>query len=438
MAESVEQISGEWKTRWRELDLPGRRQHFFALPPPQAENLFEKLSKKEQMELIGELSLADWGVWIRLLRLDDAADLIQKLPAELRSDTLAHFDENARREIIGLMAYAEDAAGGLMNPRYIRIRPDMTVGEAARYLSAQAKKNVEIVYYSYVLERDQRLIGVLSFRNLLLAKEDEVISDIMHRDVVSVPEQMDREEVLRLFSKYHFIALPVVDADGHMKGIVTHDDLAKAAQQVATEDMQKVGGMEALDAPYFQVSLFDMLKKRGGWLMALFIGEMATATAMAHYEQEIAQALVLVLFIPLIISSGGNSGSQATTLIIRSLALKEIRLKDWWRVMHRELVAGLMLGILLASIGFLRVIIWQYWKPSYGEHYWLVAVTVACSLVGVVLWGTLTGSMLPFLLRKLGFDPASASAPFVATLVDVTGLIIYFSVASMILSGTLL
>jgi len=249
---------------------------------------------------------------------------------------------------------------------------------------------------------------------------------------------MDQEQVSHLFQRNHFMALPVVDAEGRMKGIVTVDDVVDVVQEEATEDIQKIGGGAPLDAPYLQIALPHMIRKRVGWLSALFLGEMLTASAMAFFEKEIARAVVLALFIPLIISSGGNSGSQATTLVIRAMALGQVRLRDWWRVIRREFLAGLGLGAVLACIGFLRIVIWEHIFHSYGPHHIGVALTVAVSLLGVVLWGTLAGSMLPFILRRMGFDPASASAPFVATLVDVSGLVIYFSVASIILRHTLL
>jgi magnesium transporter len=260
----------------------------------------------------------------------------------------------------------------------------------------------------------------------------------MHTDLVTVREDQDQESVSRLFAQHGLFAIPVVDGEHRMKGIVTVDDIVDVVQEEATEDIQKFGGMEALDAPYFEVAFTRMVKKRAGWLAALFLGEMLTATAMAYFEDEIARAVVLALFVPLIISSGGNSGSQASTLVIRAMALGEVKLRDWWRVARREIAAGLVLGTVLGTIGFLRIVVWQRLSPTYGEHYLLVAYTVFGTLIGVVTFGTITGSLLPFILRKLGFDPASASAPFVATLVDVTGLVIYFSVAALILRGTLL
>jgi magnesium transporter len=260
----------------------------------------------------------------------------------------------------------------------------------------------------------------------------------MNTDLVTVLQDEDQESISKTFSNHNFLAIPVVDENHVMKGIITVDDVVEVIEEEATEDIQKIGGMEALGEPYLDISLPSMIKKRAGWLMALFIGEMFTATAMSHYEHDIAKAVVLALFIPLVISSGGNSGSQATTLIIRAMALGEVRLRDWWRVLNRELISGLSLGLILGSIGLMRILLWPGKETLYGEHYFLVAITVACSLVGIVLWGTLAGSMLPFLLRRVGLDPATSSAPFVATLVDVTGLVIYFTVASLFLKGILL
>ena len=279
---------------------------------------------------------------------------------------------------------------------------------------------------------------MVSFRELFTATVRTRVARHHEAEVTTIPEQMDQEAVSHIFAQSHLVALPVVDAEGQMKGIVTVDDVVDVVQEEATEDMQKVGGVEALDAPYLQIELRRMIRKRVGWLSVLFLGEMLTASAMGFFEKEIARAVVLALFIPLIISSGGNSGSQATTLVIRAMALGEVRLRDWWRVIRREIVAGLGLGVVLATIGFVRIVTWEGLFHTYGPHYLSVAVTVAASLVGVVMWGTMAGSMLPFILRRLGFDPASASAPFVATLVDVSGLVIYFTVAAMILRGKLL
>ena len=313
-------------------------------------------------------------------------------------------------------------------------QPDIMV-KLAEAAELQRKMGLDDVH---VLDPEQRLRGVVSFRKLLAATPDQRVSEVMQTDLIKVPEKMDQEDLSRLFSTYRLGAIPVVDESGHMKGIVTLDDIVDVVREEATEDIQKIGGTAPIDAPYLRISIVDMIKKRAGWLAALFIGETLTATAMGYFEAEIARAVVLALFVPLVISSGGNSGSQATTLVIRAMALGEVRLRDWWRVVQREVISGLGLGFLLAAIGMGRILLWQALFHTYGQHYFLVALTVAASLVGVVLWGTVVGSMLPFLLRRLGFDPASSSAPFVATLVDVTGLIIYFTTAKVVLSGALL
>lgn len=422
---------------WPSLKLSQRRSEFFGLSRPLAEELFSRVGVFDRVELLKDLPDSEIRSWLRFLPPDDAADFIQQFPKERQPILLELLDDQTKHAVIGLLAYAEDAAGGLMNPDYIRLRPDMTVTEAIQYIRAQPKTRV--IYYAYALDPFKVLLGVLSIREILLQPADKLVKDIMHRDFTYVHEHMPSEEVALVFARNHrLMAVPVLDATGVMKGIVTHDDIASLVQRETTEDIQKIGGMEALEAPYFSVRFLDLIKKRAGWLTVLFLGEMLTATAMGYFEGEIAKAVVLALFVPLIISSGGNSGSQASTLIIRSLALHEVRLRDWWRVLFRELGAGLALGTILGSIGLIRIILWQQWSPMYGEHYLLVALTVAFSLIGVVLWGTISGSMLPFILRSIGFDPAAASAPFVATLVDVTGLIIYFTVGSIILSGTLL
>jgi len=333
--------------------------------------------------------------------------------------------------------YPEDEAAGLMHSGYVRISSEMTVEEAIAEIRRQAGQ-VEMIYYAYALDDAQHLLGVISFRELISAERSKKIRDVMRKDYVFVPEDQDKEAVAHLLAKHRLLAIPVVDADKHMMGIVSSADLAGVAQQAASEDILKIGGMEALEGPYMEVTFAQMVRKRAGWLAILFLGEMLTATAMGYFSDEISRAVVLALFIPLIISSGGNSGSQATTLVIRAMALGEIRLRDWWRVIQRELLAGVVLGAILGFIGVTRILLWHALRGTYGEHYLVIALTIGCSLIGVVMFGTLAGSMLPFILRSCGLDPASASAPFVATLVDVTGLIIYFSVASIILRGILL
>ncbi len=429
---------GEIRDVWPLLAHGDRIAGFLLLPRDEAEDFFFGLSARDQSDLVCGMPAREQRSWVRLLPPDDAADLVQAASPEKRDQLLALLDEPTRREVTALLAYSEDAAGGLMNPRYIRLRPEMTVDEAISYVRKQMREQPRTIYYGYVLDGEQRLLGVVSFRELFTATVRTRVAEIMKRQVTTIPDQMDQETVSHKFSQAHLVALPVVNADGQMKGIVTVDDVVDVVQEEATEDMQKVGGVEALDAPYLQIELRKMIRKRVGWLSVLFLGEMLTASAMGFFEKEIARAVVLALFIPLIISSGGNSGSQATTLVIRAMALGEVRLRDWWRVIRREVVAGLGLGLVLATIGFIRIVTWEGLFHTYGPQYLSVASTVACSLVGVVMWGTIAGSMLPFILRRFGFDPASASAPFVATLVDVSGLVIYFTVAAIILRGRLL
>jgi magnesium transporter len=333
--------------------------------------------------------------------------------------------------------YPEDEAAGLMHSGFVRISEDMTVEEAIGAIRRQAE-NVEMIYYAYILDATQHLLGVVSFRELVSGNRTRKVRDAMRKDYVFVSEDEDKEVVAQQLAKHRLLAIPVLDSDKRMLGIVSSADLAGVVQQAASEDILKIGGMEALEGPYMDVTFGQMIKKRAGWLAILFLGEMLTATAMGYFSDEISRAVVLALFIPLIISSGGNSGSQATTLVIRAMALGEIRLRDWFRVIRRELLAGVALGAILGIIGITRIFLWHVLRGTYGEHYGIIALTIGCSLIGVVMFGTLAGSMLPFILRRCGLDPASASAPFVATLVDVTGLIIYFSVASVILRGVLL
>ena len=422
---------------WPALPEAERVTRFKALPHDEADDFFLSLDPVEQGNLLFALPPGERRLWLRLLPPDDAADMIQAVPPEERPSLLELLDDTTRREVRALLAYEEDAAGGLMSPRFARTRPDMTVDEAISYLRKQAAQ-VETIYYAYVLDDEQRLQGIVSFRELFQRPVDTLVRDFMHTDLITVREDMDQESVARVYHEQDLLAIPVVDAAGHMKGIITYDDIADVVREEDTEDVQKLGGMAALEEPYLNAPLLYLVRKRAGWLAALFLGEMLTATAMSHYEREIASAVVLALFVPLIISSGGNSGSQATTLVIRAMALGEVRLRDWWRVLRRELSAGFALGAVLGTIGLTRILVWHAIGGSYGPHFGVVAATVAVSLVGCVLWGSVIGAMLPFALRRLGFDPASASAPFVATLVDVTGLIIYFTVASIILRGTLL
>jgi magnesium transporter len=421
------------------LFAPEDRLYGFAqLARAEADDFFLSLSAREQADLLLGLPPEERRSWMRLLPPDDAADLVQAAPPEERDGLAALLDESTHKEVLGLLAYAEDEAGGLMNPRYARLRPDMTVGEALAYLRVQARGRAETIYYTYVLDDAQRLLGVISFRDLFAAPPEKRVRDVMQEDVVRVSEDMDQEAVSRVFADHDLSVIPVVDGEGRMKGIVTVDDIVDVVEEEATEDIQKFGGLEALDAPYLEIGFARMIRKRGVWLAALFVGEMGTASAMAFFEEEIASAVVLAVFLPLIISSGGNSGSQASTLVIRAMALGELRLRDWWRVAGREVTTGITLGLLLGVIGFTRIWVWHRITGVYGEHWALIGLTVGASLVGVVLLGTLAGSLLPFGLRRIGLDPASASAPFVATLVDVAGVLLYFGLARAVLAGSIL
>ena len=423
---------------WRILSPDERLEGFRLLPHDDAEEFFLELGSADLASLLLELPRNERRAWMRLLPPDDAADLIQQVPEAEREGLLALLDDVTRREVTALLAYAQDAAGGLMNPRYARLRPEMTVDEAIGYLRRQARTNLELLSYLYAIDADQRLLGVVSFRELFAARPERTVREVMRRDLVTVRDDQDQEEVSQILAQHDLIALPVVDRDGRMKGIVTVDDIVDVVQAEATEDIQKLAGMEAMEEPYLEIAFGRMLRRRGGWLSVLFVGELLTASAMAYFEDELSRAIVLSLFVPLIISSGGNSGSQASTLVVRAMSLGEVRLRDWWRVVQREIGAGLALGALLGALGFIRVVLWQAIWPDYGEYAFRLGATVGISLLGVVMFGTITGSLLPFLFRRLGFDPASASAPFVATLVDVTGILIYFGTASLILSGTLL
>jgi len=318
------------------------------------------------------------------------------------------------------------------------VREHWTVKEVLDYVREHGQDS-ETLNFIYVVDERGKLIDDLRIRNFLLRPLNTRVDEIMDRSFVHLTVNETQEEALNIFRKYDRAALAVVDSNGVLVGIVTQDDMLDVAEEEATEDIQKIGGMEALDEPYTTIPFLRMVKKRATWLIILFLGEMLTATAMQGYNSEIEKAAILAMFLPLIISSGGNSGSQATTLVIRAMALGELRLRDWFRVVRKELLSGVSLGLILGTIGFFRISLWQYLHIfDYGKYHWLVAFTVGVALVGVVLWGTLSGAMLPFLLRRCGLDPAASSAPFVATLVDVTGLVIYFNVALFILRGTLL
>jgi magnesium transporter len=423
---------------WPFLDLEERLEGFRLLGEGEAQRFFDSLEAREVCQMLGAFPPSERQRWMRVLEPDDAADVVQAAQPEQREALLGSLDALARREVSALLAYAEDDAGGLMSPRYVRLRPEMTVDEGIAYLRRAARERVETIYYIYVLDAENRLLGVASFRELFAATPDKLVRDVMRTRVITVRDDLDQEEVANVIAENDLMAVPVVNAQGQLQGIVTIDDVVDVVREEATEDIQKIGGSAALDAPYLETSIFELVRKRAVWLSVLFVGEMFTATALGYFEHQISRAVVLALFIPLIISSGGNAGSQASTLVIRALATGDVHIRDWWRVFQRELVCGAVLGAILGALGLLRILLWPARDLIYGEHYLLIGATVSASVIGVVLWGALTGSMLPLALHRLGIDPASASAPFVATLVDVTGLVIYFSVATVVLSGTLL
>ncbi len=412
---------------------------FRVLPREQAAAVFEYLPHEKQEALIETLAnererLADL---LNTLAPDDRTAFLEELPGEVTQRLLNLLNPKEREAAVRLLGYPEESVGRLMTTDYVAVRPDWTIEQALRHIRRFGKDS-ETINVIYVVERGFRLVDDLRIREIILAAPDAQVRSLMGEMFVALRATDDRETAVRVFREHDRVALPVTDSDGVLLGIVTIDDVLAVAEAEATEDIQKLGGLEALDEPYVRTPFWTLIKKRARWLIVLFVGEMLTATAMGYFEDEIARAVVLALFVPLIISSGGNSGSQAASLIIRALAVGEVTLRDWWRVMQREVLSGLALGGILGAVGLLRVSIWGAFFGAYGEHWLLVGLTVACSLVGVVLWGTLAGSMLPFVMKRLGADPAASSAPFVATLVDITGLVIYFTVAALLLRGTLL
>lgn len=424
---------------------------FRSLPERERRTAFDLLvdrDRKRAMEALSELgaepgasllegrSADDVGKLLAELPPDDAAALVEYLPGELAETVLDLLHRKDQNDVVKLLEHAENTAGRLMNPRVFALSEDTTSGEAVAKLQQAGGK--ELFFYVYVIDDRTHLVGVVSLRRLLLVAPTAKLKDIMTSDVLSVGLDSDQEEVAKLVTSYNVVAVPVVDSENRLVGTITVDDVIDIIKDETTEDIQKIGGSEALDEPYVNTPFWTLVKKRARWLVVLFLGEMLTATAMGYFEKEIAKAVVLALFVPLVISSGGNSGSQAASLIIRALALGEVTLRDWWHVMRREIYSGLALGSLLGTVAFIRIAAWQMLFHTYGPPWLKIAFTVSIALVGVVMWGTLSGSMLPFVMKRLGADPAASSAPFVATLVDVTGLIIYFSVAAIVLRGTLL
>lgn len=408
------------------------------LPRHLSSEVFGHLSHADQEALLHALAKEDVAAILNDMTPDDRTALLEELPSTATQKLLELLSAEERKVATELLGYPKHSVGRLMSPQFVAIKQGWTVAGVLAHLRSEQRKR-DTMNQLYVVDDQGRLVDFVRLRNLVVAPPEMPLVELLEGRYFALHASDDRETAVAAFKKYDVTILPVVDSRDELVGVVTVDDVLDVAEKEATEDIQKLGGMEALDAPYLNIGLFDMIKKRSGWLALLFMGEMLTATAMNHFEDELAKAIVLGSFLPLIISSGGNSGSQATSLIIRSLAVGDVLLADWWRVLRRELAAGFALGGVLAALGFARILAWQYFGfKNYGEHYVLISFTIAASLVGVVLFGSLTGAMLPFLLRALRFDPAVASAPLVATLVDVTGLVIYFTIAYQILHGTLL
>jgi magnesium transporter len=407
------------------------------LKPVRAAEVFAYLDIDTQLAVLKAVSEDESKSILNEMAPDDRTALLAELPAAEAERLINLLDADQRAIALALLDYGEDSVGRLMTPDYVVVRKDWTMRHVLDHIRTHGRDS-ETLNVIYIVDDANTLVDDLRIREILLAPLHTHVRDLLDHECVSLSVTDDKKKAVEVFRKYDRIALPVVDTQRRLAGIVTLDDVLDVAEEEATREIQLFGGVEALDDPYMSTSLALMVRKRATWLVILFVGEMLTATAMGFFEKQIARAVVLALFVPLIISSGGNSGSQAATLIIRALALGEVRLRDWWRVMRREIFAGLVLGTILAAIGFLRIATWNAFSHIYGPHWFLVGLTVSLSLIGVVLFGTLTGSMLPLLLHRLGFDPATSSAPFVATLVDVTGLIIYFSVAMAVLTGTVL
>ena len=423
-------------------DLPKAAQIFMfrLLSRKFAKETFQYLSLEEQEDIIDGLASNKEKIAALLNDLDpdDRTAFFEELPGKVSQRLMQMLSKEEYAIAARLLGYPEESIGRLMTPEYVAIRPYFTVQQAIEHIRKFGHDS-ETLNVIYVVDENWKLIDDIRIKEIILASPDRLISEITDNRFVAFNAYDDQEVAVKVFLDHDRVALPVVDTDGTLLGIVTIDDVMDVVQEENTEDFQKFGGTEGLDVSYTKTSLFELVKKRAGWLVILFLGEMLTASAMSHYDQEIAKAVVLALFIPLIISSGGNSGSQAASLIIRSLALGELKVKDWWYIMRKEIFSGLLLGSVLGVIGLIRIIIWQKTGLyDYGEYWPWVAASVSVSLIFIVLWGTLSGSMIPIILKRLGMDPATASAPFVATLVDVTGLIIYFSIAAVFLTGRLL
>jgi magnesium transporter len=421
-------------------DLPENEQAvlFRLLPKGLATETFEYLDFDSQQNLLTALTKKHVTHILNSMSADDRTALLEELPGTVVQELLKLLSFKEFKIAKTLLAYAEGSVGRLMSPDYLSVKKDWDINQVLDYIRTFGHDS-ETLNVIYVVDDIGKLKGELLARTLLLSAPEKTVSEIIAEDkLITLTASQDQADALEAFKRYDSVALPVVDSNGYLIGVVTVDDMLDVAEEEETEDIQKFGGIEALEEPYIDLPIPQLIKKRAVWLVILFVGEMLTASAMAFFEDEMAKAIVLATFIPLIMSSGGNSGSQAASLIIRSLSLGEITIRDWWKVMRRELVSGLALGCILGTIGVFRVIIWASVLGHLDTKWLYIGFTIGISLVGIVMFGTLTGSMLPLLLKRLGLDPAVSSAPFVATLVDVTGIVIYFSVASLLLGGILL
>jgi len=411
---------------------------FQHLDTKNAAKAFKFLRKEKQEDIIKSLPEEKAAELLNALQPDDRTAFLSELSGSAVKELLKVLTPEHRAKTLELLGYEEGSVGRLMTPDYVTIKTNETCQEVLSIIR-QRGKATENLNFLFVIDDKGVLIDDINIKDFLVVDPGTTVAQIMDYQFIALKVNDAQKEAIKVFRNNSRFALPVIDDNGVLLGVVTLDDVLRLAESEGTREIQKIGGSEALDEPYTTISFFSLVRKRAGWLIILFLGEMLTATAMGHFEGEISKAVVLALFIPLIISSGGNSGSQASSIIIRAMALGEIGFRDWWRVVRREVLSGLVLGTILGVVGFLRVFFWQEFKLyDYGLHWMKVAATVFFSLIGVVMWGTLSGSMLPLILKKLGADPAASSAPFVATLVDVTGLIIYFSVAYIIMQGTLL
>lgn len=420
------------------LDTKNRNVTFYLLPNQMKVEVFSYFEPDVQLLVLQSLNENDMAEILNNLEPDDRTELFETFPDELIKHSINLLNEEERAIALNLIGYKENSVARLMTPMYIQVKANYTVKEVLLHIKKYGRK-AETLNYVFIIDEHNVLIDDLKIGQLLLAEDDAKVFELMDQNFISLKATMSIEEAIEIFEKYDRSTIPVTTENGVLVGIVTSDDIIDRMKDRDTEDIQRFGGMEELDLSYTRTPIYELIKKRAGWLVILFIGEMFTASAMSYYDDEIEKAVVLALFVPLIISSGGNSGSQAASLIIRAFALGEIKLKDWWYVFKKELITGLVLGCILGFIGLTRIAVWENAGIyDYGEFWFDIALTVSLSLVVIVLWGTLAGALIPFVLRKIGFDPATASSPFVATLVDVSGLIIYFTIAVSLLSGKLL